>query len=62
MDTVNEQIRMVLSDMQRDLSEVRRKRRETFDKLTELDSEEIEILLAIGKAKEALESLGEYVE
>ena len=53
-----EQMQTVLKDMQRDLLEVRRERREKMASVTELDAEEIEILQAIAKTKETLEQLG----
>lgn len=48
------QIRLILSDQQRELREVREDRRATERKKTELDAREIEILVGIAQTKSVI--------
>lgn len=52
-----EQAKVVLSDLQRDLEDIRKKRRESLKTVEESHVQELEILLGIDKTKEFIEML-----
>ena len=52
-----EQLLIILSDQRRELTELRSKRREYFERIGELDAKEIEVLIGMEKTEEIIENL-----
>lgn len=50
------QLRLVLADQQRGLKELRKRRREDYERIAEKDAKEIEYLLGIEETKRRLRS------
>lgn len=51
------QLRLVLADQQRGLKELRKRRREDYERIAEKDAKEIEYLLGIEETKKAIKKL-----
>lgn len=51
------QLLTILSDQRRELTELRSKRREYFERIGELDAKEIEVLIGMEKTEEIIENL-----
>lgn len=52
-----DQLSIILSDQRRELTELRSKRREYFERIGELDAKEIEVLIGMEKTEEIIENL-----
>lgn len=52
-------LRMILEDQERELRDLRSKRRQLAETKTELDAQEIEVLIGIRKTEEELSKFGE---
>lgn len=52
-----DQLSLILSDQRRELTELRSKRREYFERIGEIDAKEIEVLIGMEKTEEILENL-----
>lgn len=52
-----EQLLIILSDQRRELTELRSKRREYFERIGEMDAKEIEVLIGMEKTEEIIENL-----